>query len=302
MQRRLSGAGWVLACVGVLGGLVGCADDDTVDQAPQASASATPSVVASSALPSKLVGQWDVEGSGVEPGTIMTFSTTEAIVFLDCGLAQGSWRSLPGGAFLADLYGGSGSCEPVDNSFTPPWLEQASSFAVLGERRELRAADGRVLVTLRPAATRPELPDTVIDDYADPPVLTEQDRAKLDRPLPGFPAGIRPAEPSELLGTWVRPGETGEGDNWPHATFRDDGRWIGSDGCNGLGSRWALVDGALLTGDGVSTLIGCENIALLAGAVLAGFDGETLVLLDEQGKETHRVVRGPAPREDQLSR
>lgn len=276
--------------------LAGCAGDDTVDQAPNAGASTPPTAAARTVLPSQLVGQWDVEGAGVQPGTVLTFTASEVRVFLDCGLLDGSWRAMVGGAFLADLYGASGGCDPKGDTFTPTWLGRAAHFVVDGDRRELRTADEQVVASLRPARKRPNVPSTVIDSYGDPPVVTEQERAELDRVPPAFPDGIRPAEVSELLGTWVLPGETGGEGNWPHATFREDGVVDGSDGCNGSRERYVLVEGALLMSEGVSTLIGCENIDITAGAVLAGFDGDTLVLIGEDGQETRRAVRGPAPK------
>ncbi len=276
--------------------LAGCSDDDTVAQEPGAAPSATASGVSGQVLPSQLVGTWEVEGAGVEPGTVLLVTASEARVFIECGLIDGSWDGLVGGAFLADTYSASGECKPKGNTFTPDWLDRGSAFAVEGEGRELRDGDGKVVASLQPATERPNVPSTVIDSYGDPPVLTEEQRADLDRLPPDFPDGIRPAERSELIGTWVLPGETGDGDNWPYATFRKDGRWIGSDGCNGLGGKWASVDGALLQGGGVHTDIGCENIDLVSGAALAGFDGDTLVLFNEDGQETHRVVPGPAPK------
>ena len=41
----------------------------------------------------------------------------------------------------------------------------------------------------------------------------------MDRVPPVFPDGIRPAEASELLGTWVLPGETGGEGDWPLVGF-----------------------------------------------------------------------------------
>lgn len=277
--------------------LAGCGGDDSVDQTPNAEGSTAPTTGTGAVLPSQLVGQWDVEGEGVEKGAVITFSADEASLLSRCGVLDGSWKSLPGGVFLADLYSGPEDCIPDDDaSFTPAWLGTASSFSVRGEQRQLHGNDGQVTAILRPAAGRPKLPSTETEEYVDPPVLTDEERAELDRLPPDFPPGIRPAEASELLGTWVLPGETGGKGNWPHATFGDDGWIVGSDGCNGTGARYALAEGALLQSDGVSTLIGCENIDITAGAVLVGFDGETLVLIGKDGQEIRRAVRGPAPK------
>ncbi|WP_019875413.1 META domain-containing protein [Sporichthya polymorpha] len=291
MKRRTAIAAGLSLALAVLAGCAG--DDDTVAEEPGATSSPP---AAAEVLPSQLVGTWEVEGAGVEPGTMLMFTASEVRVFVECGLLDGSWKALVGGAFLADAYSASGGCRPTNNNFTPAWLEGATEFALDGDDRELRDSAGALLASLEPASRRPNVPSNVIESHGDPPVLTDAERAKLDRMPPAFPAGIRPAERSELLGTWVRPGESADGDNWPFVTFQADGRWTGSDGCNGLGSRWAFADGALLLVDFAQTLIGCENVNLLGDAVLAGFDGSTLVLLDENGTETHRAVSGPAPK------
>lgn len=279
--------------------LAGCSDGDAVDQ--QADPGASPAATAAPSgtlLPSQLVGQWDVAGDGVEPGTVLTLKGDgEALIFRDCGAITGSWSALRGGGFVANAYGGYGDCQVTPATVTPPWLSAATAFAVADDRRELRDTDGRVTVTLSPATVRPKVPRGTIADVVEPPVLTDEERRRLDRLPPAFPAGIRPAAADEIVGTWVLPGETGKGkQNWPAITFNQDRGWVSSDGCNISGGRWALVDGVLLMGSSASTAIGCENISIAGAAVLAGFDGETLVFLDQDGKETRRAERGPAPK------
>lgn len=292
-RRRLS----IVAIAMALAALAACSNGETADQGPDAESSAIPSARSGSVLPSQMVGQWDVTGVGVEPGTILTLRADEALFFVKCGMFDGSWDALPGGAFLADIYGASGKCGQLEaEDWTPAWLGSATSFAVNGDQRELRGSDGQVTATLRPAAARPRVPKTAVPEFGDVPVLTDDQRADLDQMPPAVPAGLRPVEPTDLLGTWVLPGQGFDRDNWPHATFEDGGALFGSDGCNGVGGKWAAAGGALLFNGGPTTLIGCENINVLSGAVVAGLDGETLVLIDEKGQETRRLVHGPAPK------
>ena len=75
----------------------------------------------------------------------MTFRTHEALVFVECGMLEGGWAASRAGAFLADLYGASGDCDPQDRTFTPAWLAPATAFAVRGAERELRASRVRLL-------------------------------------------------------------------------------------------------------------------------------------------------------------
>jgi hypothetical protein len=285
-----------IAAIGIaLVALAGCADDQG-DQSAVPAATSTGS--AGHSLPSQLVGQWDVDAEGVERGTVVTFSGGgESLVFQDCGAIMGSWSALRGGVFVANIYGGYGDCRLTPPALTPSWLARASTFAVVGKRRELRDADGSVVAALSPATARPKVPRGTSADVVAPPVFSDQDRQRLDDRPPAFPAGIRPAAPDEILGTWVLPGETGTGkQDWPYLTFSADLSWRGSDACNGLGGRYALADGALLTGSGIQTDVGCENINIVGRAVLAGFAGHTLVCFDADGKETRRAVHGPAPK------
>lgn len=274
--------------------LPGCAGDDEVTQDPRASPSATG---VPDGRPSQLAGQWDVTGPGVPAKTILTLGAREAVAFLDCGYVDGSWTALAGGVFLADLYGGDEECFDDENPYapTPSWLYDATSFVVDGKSRELRDSKGRVVAVLSPAAARPDVPEHVIDDVVEPPTLSEEERAELDRTPPAFPPGIRPATLADLLGTWVLPGETGKGSGWPYVTFKED-LFGGSDGCNGTGGRFALVDGVFLAIEGDSTLVGCENIDITSGAALLGLDGDTLVTFGKDGQEIRRAVRGPAPK------
>lgn len=122
--------------------------------------------------------------------------------------------------------------------------------------------------------------------------MVESDRLLRDAAAPAVPERLRAAESEDLLGVWVPPGVTAlANDRAPHVEFRSAATWKGSDGCNGLGGRWTVSRGVLLLAGLTMTAVGCENINVTEGAALAAFDGETLVLLGEDGKETFRLSR-----------
>lgn len=82
------------------------------------------------------------------------------------------------------------------------------------------------------------------------------------------PAGIDPVatDPAELIATW-RPtfiqGVTVLDSTRPKAatiTFGKDGKWHGSDGCNGIGGSYDADPGKLSVDSGPSTAIGCDNV------------------------------------------
>jgi heat shock protein HslJ len=82
------------------------------------------------------------------------------------------------------------------------------------------------------------------------------------------PAGIDPVatDPSGLIGTW-RPtfvkDFTKLDSTRPNAatiTFGDDGKWRGSDGCNGIGGTYDADLGEISVKSGPQTQIWCENV------------------------------------------
>lgn len=133
----------------------------------------------------------------------------------------------------------------------------------------------------------------IAESEAEPPVVTHQLRREF-APAAPVPAALRPAEPAQLVGRWV-PAD-GAGATAPRPPFAEllgEGRWRGSDGCNGQGGRWiGGAGGSLLAVAGPQTLIGCVGADVggrLSTASRAGFDGELLVLLDTAGKEVARL-------------
>ena len=118
-----------------------------------------------------------------------------------------------------------------------------------------------------------------------PPRVTVKTRQAYTPAAP-LPAALTPVTREKLLGRWVPvDGPTGAGQP-PFLEFIADGRWRGSDGCNGQSGRWvAGQDGALLGTTGLSTLIGCDNVPIsgwIGQARRAGFDHHVTKPVDPQ--------------------
>jgi heat shock protein HslJ len=173
-----------------------------------------------------------------------------------------------------------------------PWLERVSGFVAVSGGYELVDASGHTVAALtidgapKPIATAAEF-------FAQPPPITPEVTKAFRTPSP-LPAGVEPATAEALLGTWVPVAYQVSTD--PHVTFTADGRWKGSDGCNGGGGRFAVGDaGMMLTTAGPSTLIGCEGAPVptwLGQATSAGFDRGWLLLFGLDGNEVGRLDRG----------
>jgi heat shock protein HslJ len=115
--------------------------------------------------------------------------------------------------------------------------------------------------------------------------------AALNNPEPP-PAGVDPVatDPSHLIGTW-RPTFIKDYAKLDSArpdpatlTFSDDGKWRGSDGCNGIGGTYDADPGEISakTG-GPTTAMWCENVPndeLLGKSAHFRVSGTVLTLYD----------------------
>jgi hypothetical protein len=222
--------------------------------------------------PGALVGTWSVTGTGavlaVDPHGFELRDGTD--------VRFGSWRADPSGLFVAHVTGAT--VQPPDTA-TPPWLAAAATVTAEGTDVVLHDAAGEPTARLSPQAGPPPQPGA--------PALG---------PAAPLPDGLEPAERSELTGRWV-PAEPSGAQQPPHVELTADGTWTGSDGCNGSAGRWtAGADGILLATSGPATLMACVGMVGVPGwlgqAARAGFDGETLVLVDVAGNELGRLTRG----------
>jgi hypothetical protein len=249
--------------------------------------------------PLGLVGLWTVrDAAGEEPGTVLRLGD-DLTLWKNCGHLNGVWRADASGQFLTWVAGGSGKCFRGGQDVTaavPDWLAQSGGYRADGADRLLLDRGGRTVARLV-AGGRPKVDPDTVASLAEPPVVTAELRRRLAPPRP-LPATLRPATAAELVGRWVPADRSGSprSPRPPSVTFRSDGSWGGSDGCNGQGGAWSVgAAGVLLAGSGPQTLIGCNNVDVggwLVSAARVGVDGTELVLLDRAGHEVGRLRRG----------
>ena len=238
-----------------------------------------------------LVNLWRVTGAeGEDAATWLRLDAQEFQLWRDCGMITGSWKA-SSDLFLAAAWGAMGDCA---NGSMPdvPWLESVSGFVADSGGYNLVDASGHTVAALTIDGA-PEPIATAAEFFTQPPTITDEVKKAFRTPS-ALAAGLTAATADALLGTWV-PVAYAVKTN-PHVTFAADGRWQGSDGCNGGSGRFAVGDhGMLLTTAGPSTLIGCEGApvpAWVAQATSAGVDWDWLLLFDLDGNEVGRLERG----------
>jgi hypothetical protein len=257
--------------------LAGCAGDGSTgaQEEPQAPPAAEVGPVA-------LIGLWTVEGTDEESGTVLRIAPKKQVsLWRSCGTLTGTWAASDG-LFLATLNGGTGTCIPdgaAPVQPTPAWLMKAAGYEVAGTERVLVDGAGNTVARLVPGG-KPKVTEGVAASEAEPPVVTEEDRAELESTAAPLPGGVTPAEQTALTGRWV----PASGGAAAYVEFKGDGTWTGSDGCNGNSGRWALgAGGTFLATSGPSTLIACDGAGIpgwLATAGQVGLADGQLVLLD----------------------
>lgn len=238
--------------------------------------------------PRALVGTWRVSVSGGNGrGRLLSFTGRELRLKIDCGDLGGAWEGDSSGMFVAYVWFSSGHCARRHGFDTPTWLAAVTSFAVVGDTVELRDDRGDVTAVLQarstPEGSRPG----------------PSSRRPTGQPVP-LPADLRPATEDELVRRMWIPEDWSSLRRAPFVRFERDGGLAGSDGCNGQYGRYTLgSDGSLLAVHGGQTLIGCEGAPVASwvdSAAWAGLDGDTLVLVGEQGKELARLRAAPLQR------
>ena len=237
------------------------------------------------------VGSWTVGGTvdGVDAGAVVQIGHGMTL-WRECGLVDVSYLLGPDGTLVTDAWSGSGGC---DLPGVPAWLGDATTLAAAGPDLVLLDADGAATATLTPGGT-PKVPADVAAELAVDPVLDDALRAHLDPASPALPAGVTAATSAELVGRWLPVEPVGD----PTASYVElaaDGRWTGSDGCNGVQGLWLSADGSWRATSGPQTLIGCEGVQLpmfTSSARAAGLDADGhLVLVGADGAELVRLVK-----------
>ena len=251
------------------------------------------SSVAAGGDPSRLVDTWTVTSPAGSAGDIVVIGDRVdggLEVFLKCGLMFGEWRANGHGLFAASEDGGDGSCfvKPSDDPW-PAWLD-AVGFAYDGDDALLLSAAGDVLARMKQGG-HPTTGPNDSPEFASPPAVTDDMRADFAEPA-ALPTGVKPATAADIHGRWVPV------DHSPakaYVEFKSGNSYVGSDGCNGAGGRYALGDdGVIIATSGGSTLVGCDNSPLPqwpAEAGRVGLRNGHLIFVDPSGKELGEAIR-----------
>lgn len=214
-----------------------------------------------------MVGTWHADGAKIR------ITGGHISIVEGCPRFFGTWRASWSGLFLADLAGDPVPCPSTNAMETITALGAATRFARDGADRVLSDASARVVLRLTPT---------------DPPVVDPEPAEGPPGPLPD---GLVPVTADRLPGTW-----TPTAGQDAYAQFAADGTVAGSSGCGPDDGRWAVGPAGefLATTEVKMTFVACPGPPVdhwLADADLAGFDDETLVLLDADGTELGRLVR-----------
>ena len=102
----------------------------------------------------------------------------------------------------------------------------------------------------------------------------------------GAPTSTASPDP-DVVGMW---GSEAAGE--PYLEFTAEGEVTGSDGCNGIGSTYTVVDGTVEIAPFFSTLKACQGVDdWLRGVSQVQVDGDTLIVLDKNGTKIGELPR-----------
>ncbi len=242
--------------------------------------------------PLALVGLWQLdEATGEEPGAVLRLAADGMSLWRGCGVLSGGWRANLEGLFVGHIDGRSGTC-PAESEAGPEWLRRAAGYRIEGAAGVLLDGRGETVARLLPGG-RPMVGPDIAKSEAEPPVVIDRLR-KAFAPAAPVPAGLRPADPAELVGRWVpADGAGAAAPQPPFVQLSAGGSWSGSDGCNGQGGRWVGgAGGSLLAVAAPQTLMSCCGADVggwLCTASRAAFAGELLLLLDSAGTQIARL-------------
>jgi hypothetical protein len=236
-----------------------------------------------------LIGLWRVsDAEGETADTWLRLASDDATLWRPCGFIMGSWSAVAG-ELVAGFFAAHEDCVTGKEMPKVDWLADAVTYERDGDGWVLRDTNGGVVARLgidgAPPPHRHSSPENV-----EPPEVTSDADARVA--AVALPAGLTPADETDLLGRWV---PTPAAPNDPYLEVTSDGGWSGSDGCNGGEGRWSVPHpGVLVATGGPMTLAWCEGSGAptsFGQARAAGFDGDELVLIDHRGDEIGRLVR-----------
>lgn len=243
--------------------------------------------------PVELINLWRVhDAEGEADPTWLRLDRGSYQLWRGCGFLEGGWNAADEALFIASQpFSMTGGCMEDGAWPTLPWLAGARAVQQHGDGWTLLAADGQKVATLVVDGAPEPIADAATY-LAEPPDVTDAVRQSFSEPAP-LPDHLVAPSIDRLLGRWA---STGGARNDPHVVLDADLTWSGSDGCNGASGAWATgADGRFLATTGISTAIGCDGAPVpswVGSAQRVGLDGEVLVLLDRDGAELGRLVRG----------
>lgn len=296
-----------LACV------AGCGSGTTVQ--PADDAAVAPAGAAA------LAGLWHLTAAGEPDGAILQLGGGDLTVIRPCVSVDGTWAAR-GGLFLADMPDELNrviphkGCPQKAKVAVPGWLASAVGYEPDGGGWRLLDARGSVVARLRPGAEYPaDAPQgrvsvSPIGGTGDAVRPDSEERARLNAtPAAPLPAGVRPAEPAELVGRWEPETRPSRCDR-PYLDLRADGSWVGHDDDADLHGRWVAGEGGLALGTasesggpGCGYMIGeaapdpaeVAVDAWMLRLARLGVRGDELVLFDPDGGQLASLIRRQAP-------
>lgn len=236
-----------------------------------------------------LVGTWTALPADDSDPAVVQFG--DAIrIWARCGLIEADYSLMSDGGFVTSPASWSEDCGQVT------WLPQLGTLVRAGDDLIIEDAARSETARLTPGGT-PKVPDTVDSSLAQDPVLSDELREKLTPTQITLPSGTRAATTADLeRGRWFPavPAEEDPEGSW--VEFATDGKYTGSDGCNGAGGSWRLADGgAFAATTGPQTLMACPGVPVAdelytAKGIALTEDEDFLVLLDASSQEVGRYV------------
>ena len=128
--------------------------------------------------------------------------------------------------------------------------------------------------------------------------MTDRLRERLLRPVAPLPEGLAVADRASMVGAWVPadPQVLAAGETQV-LRLTEAGEVTQTGGCARGATAWSVAPGGRVhTLSSGMPLVGCPSPQLgrwVDDAARAGLDGEVLVLLDADGRETGRLHRAP---------
>lgn len=293
MALRRFRYGIVPIAVILLAGCGGLTSEARSPAAPGSSASA-PRLAAPVTSPEGLVGRWRVDAAGEQSGTVLRIGG-DLSLWRKCWDFFGDWMADGHGRFVAGVWAYSPACQGPGPAgpVKPAWLIATRGYRAAGRDWLLLDSAGHVVARLSPGGKPFPNPNVAPQVWA-PPKLDSAQARKLRQAVP-LPPSARAATTAEVIGKWVpRPGPSASRSG-AYITFRGDGSWIKSDGCNIYRGQWSLgAGGSLLSVSSGSTLVGClgqGEVPMMTGAMRLGFSGAVLVVRDAGGAVIGQLIR-----------